>query len=282
MKTLSALLLTTTLLAVPAYAHEEKPSTTMPGMEMPASQPHEAEASANTLKVAILAPQPLEVGKEMTVRLSLVRASDGKAVTFDDLKEAHTKKFHALIIDPTLTDYHHVHPVAAESGEGFQFSFTPKMPGDYRLWADVIPTASGKQEYVIADMKGKTASTGKIDKTISDTTTVDGLTFKLAFDQPLTSGQAVMGKIMVSKDGKPFTQLEPVMGAYAHIVGFSEDRKTVVHIHPMGAEPKQASDRGGPELSFHIEPGKSGFTKLFAQVRVGGKDIFAPLGVMVK
>ena len=91
-----------------------------------------------------------------------------------------------------------------------------------------------------------------------------------------------MGKITVSKDGKPFTQLEPVMGAYAHIVGFSEDRKTVVHIHPMGEEPMNASDRGGPELSFHIEPGKSGFNKLFAQVRVDGKDVFAPFGIIVQ
>lgn len=282
MKTLSALLFVTTMLAVPAYAHEEKKGEAMPGMDMSATKGHEAEAPANTVKLTIIDSQPLEVGKEAKVQVSLTRLSDGKALTLDDFKEAHTKKFHALIIDPTLSDYHHVHPVPSDSGQGFQFSFTPKKPGDYRMWADVIPNDSDKQEYVIADMKGKAASTGKIDKKTSDTAMVDGLTFKLAFDGPVQAGKAVMGKVMVSKDGKPFTQLEPVMGAYAHIVGFSEDRKTVVHIHPMGEEPKQESDRGGPELSFHIEPGKSGFTKLFAQVRVNGKDIFAPFGVKVE
>jgi hypothetical protein len=91
-----------------------------------------------------------------------------------------------------------------------------------------------------------------------------------------------MGNVTITKDGKPFTQLEPVMAAFAHIVGFSEDRKTVVHIHPMGIEPTKESDRDGPTLQFHIEPNKAGFTKMFVQVRVNGKDVFAPFGVMVK
>ena len=34
-------------------------------------------------------------------------------------------------------------------------------------------------------------------------------------------------------------------------------------------------------LDFHIEPTKPGFLKLFAQVRVDGRDIFLPFGVDV-
>ena len=91
-----------------------------------------------------------------------------------------------------------------------------------------------------------------------------------------------MGTITVTDStGKPVNSLEPVMGTYGHIVGFYDDLRTVVHIHPMGDEPKNETDHGGPELHFHLEPAKGGFVKLFAQVRIGGKDIYAPFGVQV-
>ena len=114
------------------------------------------------------------------------------------------------------------------------------------------------------------------------TSTVDGYTFTLALDGEPKAGAAVMGNITVTKDGKPFTQLEPVMGAFAHVVGFGEDYSSVLHIHPMGKEPTSDTERGGPKLEFHIEPKTAGFVKLFAQVRIDGKDLFAPFGVAVK
>jgi len=92
----------------------------------------------------------------------------------------------------------------------------------------------------------------------------------------------VMGNVVVTKGGQPFTGLEPVMGAFAHVVGFTEDYNSVLHVHPMGKEPTSDAERGGPKLEFHIEPEKTGFVKLFAQVRIDGKDIFAPFGITVK
>jgi hypothetical protein len=116
------------------------------------------------------------------------------------------------------------------------------------------------------------------------TSVVNGLTFELSFeDDQVITGKAVMGRLTVRKaDGKPFTQLEPIMGAFAHIVGFSDDFTTVVHIHPMGKEPKSATDRGGPELEFHLDPESAGFIRLFAQVQIDGVSTFAPFGLVVK
>jgi len=68
-----------------------------------------------------------------------------------------------------------------------------------------------------------------------------------------------------SSDGQPFKDLEPIMGTYAHIVGFHEDGQTVLHIHPSGgAEPQQPTDRGGPSFKFTFfapKPASSGFTR---------------------
>lgn len=251
----------------------------MAGMSHGAQE--EAKAQ-NSVKLELHPASALAVGKTTQVTLKMTNMADGAPLTLDDLKEAHTKKLHVLIIDPSLTDYHHIHPVAGKNAGEFVFDFTPKKNDSYRVWADVIPVATDKQEYVMADMGSAAKDKATIAKTTSMASTVDGYTFTLALDSEPKAGSAVMGNITVTKDGKPFTQLEPVMGAFAHVVGFTEDYNSVMHIHPMGKEPNSDTERGGPEMEFHIEPKKTGFVKIFAQVKIGGKDIYAPFAIMVK
>jgi hypothetical protein len=304
MKLLHALLIGTSLaMTTPAFAHDHGEMSgemkhCMPGKDCPHMQKsadsmqsmdhgkkegaHDESAAKNTVKLALEPVTPLQVGKTSQVVVKLNTVADGKPISFDGLKEAHTKKLHLLIIDPSLTDYHHIHPVAGKNAGEFVFDFTPKKNDSYRVWADVIPVATGKQEYVTADMGSAAKDKAAINKATSMTSTVDGYTFTLALDSEPKAESAVMSNITVTKDGKPFTQLEPVMGAFAHVVGFTEDYNSVLHIHPMGKEPTSDTERGGPKLEFHIEPEKSGFVKLFAQVRIDGKDVFVPFGLIVK
>ncbi len=205
----------------------------------------------------------------------------GAPIGENELLIAHTKKVHLLIIDPTLTDYQHIHPTPTANPGEFSFDFTPKKDGLYKIWADLKPVKSGNQEYV-TEVIGQASGKEEISKSVNNDADVDGYKFKLIFDSTLTAEKASLGNLKVEdKDGKPVTKLEPVLGAFAHIVGFSEDFNTVVHIHPMGVEPASDSARGGPELQFHIEPATTGFVKLFAQVKIDGKDIFVPFGLNV-
>ena len=290
MKLFHALLISTVLTTgTVAYAAGDHAGH---GQAQPAATSHEAMghsggahdemAAKNTVKLALDPVTPLQAGKTSQVLVKLNAVADGKPISFDGLKEAHTKKLHLLIVDPSLTDYHHIHPVAGKNVGEYVFDFTPKQNDSYRVWADVIPVATGKQEYVMADMGSAAKVNAAINKATNMTSTVDGYTFTLALDGEPKAGSAVMGNITVTKDGKPFNQLEPVMGAFAHVVGFTEDYNSVLHIHPMGKEPASDTERGGPKLEFHIEPKKAGYVKLFAQVRIGGKDVFAPFGVTVK
>ncbi|HEY0891980.1 MAG TPA: heavy metal-binding domain-containing protein [Cellvibrio sp.] len=262
------------------------------GMELVAAKPGQPEhdhfkAPPSVMKISnsvilhVPAGVMLKKGKPVTIKVQLASVDSNQPISTYQLKEVHTQRFHALIIDKSLSDYHHVHPVETSKKGEYSLSFTPQKSGDYRMWADVTPTATDKQEYVIGDLNVQGQSEA-VSKKLNDSVTVDGLTFKLSFDGPLQAGQATMGMLRVMKDDKPFNQLEPIMGAYAHIVGFNEDFKTVAHIHPMGKEPTDAKQRGGPDLEFHIEPSKPGFTKLFAQIRVNSKEIFAPFGLMVE
>mgnify|MGYP000588367862 CR=1 FL=1 len=225
-----------------------------------------------------------EKGKKL-VLVKLTESKTNKPITLKDLSEVHTQKIHMLVIDDSLSDYSHVHPVETKIPGLYEFAWQPSMKSaNYRIWADLLPVKTKQQEYIIADLYKAKTTKAKIIPSLSMESLVEGYKFKLSFDQSqLHPGQAAMGKIEVrDAQNKPIHNLEPIMGAYAHIVGFNDDFKTVVHIHPMGTEPTKASDRGGPMLEFHIEPEKSGYIKLFAQVKINNKEFFVPFGVYVQ
>lgn len=244
---------------------------------------HPKSAAANFVKASAKSSKPLVVGQRAEITLTLT-TQDGTPLGVSDLVEAHTKKVHVLIIDESLTDYTHEHPNPTNTPGAYAFSFTPRKPGLYRLWADLVPKATNEQEYVIADLPGATKGLPIMDRQASLVSKVDGLTYTITFDKMmLKAGDAALGKLAITDaNGKRFDQLEPVMGAYAHIVGFAEDRKGIAHIHPMGVEPTKPTDRGAGELEFHIQPEKPGLMRLFAQVQIGGVDKFAPFTLTVE
>jgi hypothetical protein len=234
------------------------------------------EAKPTGTKAELVTPIQPEAGKTYQVKIKLSDAA-GNPLSLDKLKEVHTKKLHLLVNTPALDDYQHIHPDATNEPGVYEFSFTPKKGGAYRAWADITPLATDTQEYAVIDIGNAVT-----DRTTNMESTVNGMKFTLKFDTPLKPGEASMGHVTVQKDGKPFTQLEPVMGAFAHIVAFSEDFKSILHIHPMGVEPTHAEDRGGPQLDFHFQPHEKGFARLYVQTRVGGQDYFAPFGLVIE
>jgi hypothetical protein len=206
-------------------------------------------------------------------------------VLLDDLLEMHTKKIHLLINDRSLSDYHHEHPTPTGVPGEYAFSFTPEKPGPYRVWADVVPAATSIQEYVVADIPAVTEPAALTDRMTVSTAIVHGRTYVLKLNtggKPIHAGQTVIGTMAVADaDGKPFVALEPVMGAFAHIVGFNEDLKTVLHIHPYSKEPANPADRAGPVFAFKFYAPVAGFYRLYGQVQIDGASQFPPFGVTV-
>jgi hypothetical protein len=236
-----------------------------------------------TMKMTFTAP-PLVVGQPATVIMHLAK-SDGAPVRLDDLLEMHTKKIHLLINDHSLSDYHHEHPEPTDTAGEYRFTFTPARPGPYRVWADVVPASSSVQEYDIADLPADTTPAPVSDRDTKLSTTVDGRRFDLSFQTngaPIRAGETIIGTIYITDtDGKGCASLEPLMGAFAHVVGFSEDGKSVLHIHPYGKDPTGADDRAGPAFAFKFYAPASGFLRLYCQVHIDGHDIFAPFNLNV-
>jgi hypothetical protein len=248
---------------------------------LPASGVYEKPGTP-TLRLDAVCP-PLIAGQRAEVIIHL-RRNDGAPVKLDDLLEMHTKKIHLLINDLSLSDYHHEHPTPTGVPGEYRFVFTPAKPGNYRIWPDVVPAATSIQEYVTTDLPGKEESQPQIDRQLMGSAKVNGRQYDLVLNagHPIHAGQTVIGTISIAEsDGQPCRSLEPLMGAFAHVVGFNEDRKTVLHIHPYGKEPGSAAERAGPAFAFKFYAPTPGFYRLYGQVQIGGVSQFAPFGVMV-
>lgn len=245
---------------------------------------HASKAVETTIKAEIFIKGPLVKGNKTPTELELLSKESNKPLLPSEINVTHTEIIHLLIFDKTLTDYQHVHPIPTDKPGIYRFEWTPKEASQYKVWVDLTPLATNQQEYIIADLGNLSKSHKEAIKVVNLTQNVDGLTYNLSFDSPdLNKGKTVMGKVLITDaKGHPFTQLEPIMGTFAHIVAINQDFKSIAHIHPMGKEPSKPSDRGGPELDFHMEPDKSGFWKIWVQVKIKGKEVFVPFGVNVK
>lgn len=235
-----------------------------------------------TVRASVRTAAPLSPGTPVSAILQLSKIN-GDPVLLSDLIETHTKKIHLLIIDESLADYHHEHPVATMNPGEYAFSFTPRRPGSYRVWADLRPYPLGLQEYAVTDIAAPTKGLPLLDRATNFKATIDGLNYELLLSQKMIRvGRPALATLRITtSDGKGFTQLEPIMATFAHIVGFNEDGETVLHMHPNGPPVLYENARGGPDLKFQIYALKAGFIRLFAQVQIGGISRFASFGIDV-
>lgn len=245
---------------------------------------HDAGHSTTaTIKIDVVPSNGGLVAGQSSTTVIRLTDSEGKPVLPKDLKTAHTEKIHLLIVDESLSDYHHEHPVQGDKEGEYKFTFKPKNGGQYTVFADLLPESTGKQEYTRTEVTVQ-GEKQPLDESAGVLAEVDGYKFQLSAEgeSVLRVGEATVVKVKITKpDGTPANNLEPVMGAFAHGVGFPSDRKGVVHVHPLGEEPTKASQRGGPELTFHIVPEHPGYMKFYVQVQIGGKNKFAGFGFKV-
>jgi rubrerythrin len=230
------------------------------------------------IRAEIVAASALEIGKRADLRIRLSFLDDGQPVSLSDLEETHTRKIHLLISDISETDYHHEHPEPTGVDGEYAFSFTPQRPDTYRVWADLLPARTHVQQYSVADIPSSTPRRAMLAENEAENrhAEIDGYKFDLSFEkEPIRERDTVAGRLRVTQpDGQPCNKLEVVMGAFGHFVGFGDDFGTVLHLHPVGPLITDSRARGGPELPFYFRSNATGLFRLFAQVKINGKDFF--------
>lgn len=226
--------------------------------------------------------QPLAAGEPVEAVLSIINNKTGKALTPEELAVVHTKKLHVFVVDDGLKDYHHLHPEPTSTPGEFAFSFTPKTGHDYQCFAELTTQTDGQAHRLHTELAAE--KTRRVLPAITTNTDVnmDGLQFAWRAEQPLRQGEPCMVDVSIrDASGKTYDKLEPVMGAYAHLVGFSANGGGMVHCHPLGREPQSTAERGVGTLQFHVEPEVAGATQFFLQIQKNGQDVFVPFGQYV-
>ena len=225
--------------------------------------------------------RPPERNQPVAFTLTLSTAN-GKPLGPADLLVAHTRKLHLLVVDPTLSDYQHLHPEPGRKPGEWKFTLTPSRAGEYRVFADFTPAATQRGLYAATDftVPGIVAS---VINTGNTTWQELGHNFELVLPPVLNAGKPADLRFRIESQGakKEPVPLQPVMGAFAHLVAFDEARSGFAHLHPMETDLAKAPDPLRPELNFQVTIPQPGRYVIWAQVDLGGREVFAPFWVDV-
>lgn len=220
--------------------------------------------------------QPCEVAFRLTT-------SDGRALSDAELAIVHTRPLHTMIVDSSLRDYHHLHPDYDPVRKCFVCHFTPNLQTSYTMWNDFTVKGEQSAAYLHTELGARRGIS--LPPRLMHTSHVEGagVAVDIRPDVPLRAG----GHHTLTLDirdaaGRPVTNLEPIMGAYAHLVAFSADGQHFLHIHPLGTEPTSDAARGTSPLHFHVMPQVDGPTQFFLQIQREGKIITLPFGQVVR
>jgi hypothetical protein len=239
-------------------------------------------------------------GRETRWVLGLA-TSGGKTIGPVDLLTVHTRKLHLLVVDPSLADYQHLHPEPGERPGEWVFAHTPRFAGEYRVFADFTPAATGRGLYSFADYTAAAGGAGPERaagwRAPGPAEEVERGDYRLSLG--LEQGDTVQagrpGTLVFAirrADGAP-VPLEPVMGAYVHTTAFDEGRSGFAHLHPRlepgeAEPPKDGSaplpplrDPLRPRFAFDVMIPREGRYLVWAQFRIAGEEWFQPFALEV-
>ena len=245
--------------------------------------------------VAVKSPVVMEVapavppvaGRAVAAVVTL-KTARGKAIGPEDLQVTHTRRLHLLAVDPTLADYQHLHPEPGARPGEWAFTFTPARPGTYRIFADFTPTATGRGLYASADVAvsgepGAAAAPAPMPVAAGEALTRDGHHFALTVrPAPARPSQPLDLRFGVERtDGAAFA-LGEVMDAFAHLVAFDAERSGFAHLHPVVTGPARPGPAARTELDFKLTIPRAGRYTIWAQLSLGGREVFVPFQLEVK
>ncbi len=238
-------------------------------------------ALSHNIRAYITTATPPQAGKPCHATITLTHANDGSPLSAEEIAVTHTEKLHLLLIDSSMKDYQHLHPQPTQQNGVFSFSYTPRTDNPMSAWVDFTL----KENLLNPQIKLSMPSTSPPVLTApaqiihNDRAVLDSLTFHWHEEKPLRQGESAIIELAITdRDGHAVQDLEPIMGAYCHLVGFSANGEYLIHSHPIGKEPTSQDDRGEGMLRFHISPERTGDIQFFAQIKRQGEVIYVPFG----
>ena len=223
---------------------------------------------------------PQKNGRGMAGLRLVVRDPASRAVV-TAFETVHERTFHLFILSRDLESFLHVHPDMRADGT---FELAQSLPpGEYVLVADFLPAGGVPQTVsraVVTPGFDPPSTRGRPTPALTagpSDVVVDGIRARLEAPA-LAAGKDVTLKITFSHaaSGAPVTDLEPYLGAPAHLLMVNPDVTDAVHGHPEGEA------TAGPTVAFDVLIPTTGPFKLWVQIQRRGKVLTFPFTVVAR
>lgn len=166
----------------------------------------------------------------------IITFRDSKDSVFRDFVLNHEKLMHLLVVSDDLESFDHLHPSQNRDGS-FSVPHIFQHGGNYWLYADFVPSHKIGPSIERFDLwgEGDKPSHQVLKSQTNKTGEADGLMITLDHDMPLHTDKEIQFSILVTEEqtGKPVKDLQPYLGALAHIVIISQDGSEFLHTHPI-------------------------------------------------
>lgn len=220
-------------------------------------------------------PKALKAGEPTQLNV-VIRDFLGRPVK--NLQVEHEKLMHLMIISKDMADFWHIHPEPSPSGT-FHIAHTFPSAGDYRLYDDYT-LVNGPNNVDQMDLKVEGAGRAPVPLVeTKNEVVVGGIKMVLTPSKALRAGEDISFSMALTDaaTGAPVTNLQPYLGAWAHIAIISQDTKDFLHVHPI-EEPgvlTAAAYKPGMTTPSTIRTATGfrhpGLFKMWVQVQRGGK-----------
>jgi hypothetical protein len=195
--------------------------------------------------------------KRFTFRI----VDDRGRVIRDEYEIESERELHLVVVRRDTATYEHVHPRKGDDGT-WSVELELREPGVYRAFADF--QIDGEKRALATDLFVPGDFQPKALPEPEPVGEVDGYSAEVAASQPLQAGQARTLTFSISRAGRPFTDLEPYLGARGHLVALREGDLGYLHVHPDEGV-------GGNEVAFEATFPTAGRYRLFFQFKTGGR-----------
>lgn len=209
---------------------------------------------------AVSAPSAPAAGElaELELRVRLENSPDLREVTDFDL--VHEKPMHLFLVRRDLAYFAHEHPEVVSPGV-FRLRYRFPAPGEYRLFADVAPRDAGSQVLAtslrVQPGAGATPPPSAMPSGPVLSAESDGVRVQIEIPVGgIPAGKTILvGATLSDAKGRPVADLEPWLGAVAHLLLVHQDAETFAHAHPDEREPSLGRDGRIPFLVRLPKPG---------------------------
>lgn len=193
------------------------------------------------------------------------------------LEVVHEKPVHLMVVSKDLAEFDHVHPVAIP-GDAFSIAHTFARPGEYWIYADY--TAPGEPPSIARFVVQVGGKAGEADAAYRDPEV------HVEFGAParieVNRDVPLSFTLSNAKTGQPVADVEPWLGAWAHVTILSEDGEVFIHAHPLESaavfEPAVAHSHTAPvagpspqTIRTQIGFNKPGIYQVWFQFQRGGR-----------